>query len=70
MPAVRQQQTIILLLLAEPSEAQPNLNGIDPWIRSGQSGVRDMHKTHFRTPIVFGPQKMQSQRSGGREVHS
>src|SRR5260370_32886012 len=70
MPAVRRQQTIILLLLAEPSEAHSDLNRVDTGVWGAQSGIRNVHEPHLRAPIVLAAQKMQSQRSGCREVHS
>src|SRR6266478_9422935 len=70
MPAVRRPQTIILLLLAEPSEAHSDLNRVDTGVWGAQSGIRNVHEPDLRAPIVLAAQKMQSQRSGCREVHS
>src|SRR4029077_8563990 len=70
MPALAARETIILLWLREAPESNAYLEGIDPRIRRGYVGIGNMHEPHFRAPVVFAAQKMQSECAGSRKVHS
>ena len=56
-------------LLPKPSKPNPYLNRIDPRIRLGHPGIRDMLKPHFRREIMLFPQKVHPNPSGRREIN-
>lgn len=57
-----------LFSLAEPAEAQAELNRIDARIQGRKPRVRNVHEADFRADVVLAAQKVQAQSTAGREI--
>src|ERR1700721_2875682 len=56
--------------MGEPSEAQPQLERIDPRIQVRERGVGYMHEAKLGAPVVFAAQEMQTQGAARSEVYA
>src|ERR1700738_3540599 len=66
---LRLARQLFYFWLREAPESKPYLDGVDSRIRRGEAGIGDMHEAHFRAPVVFAAQKMQSESARSRKVH-
>lgn len=58
-----------LLFLAEPAEADAQLDGVDAGIRLGHAGVRNVLVADLGAQIVFALQKVQSECAAAGEIN-
>src|SRR5271165_6582703 len=58
-----------LMSLAEPAEADAQLDGVNARVGFGHTGVGDVLETNFGADIVFALQEVQAQRAAGGEVN-
>src|SRR5467141_4157210 len=58
----------LLFFLAEETEAQTKLNGIDAGIGRCKSRVRNMHKADFRAEVALATEEVQTESGAGREI--
>src|SRR4249920_283172 len=55
--------------MGEATEAQPQLERIDPRIQVCERGVGYMHEAKLRAPVVLAAQEMQTQRAARGEIY-
>ena len=56
------------MFLAEKTEAQTELNGIDARIQRGKPSIRNMHVAYFRADVVPATQEVEAQGAASREI--
>src|SRR5277367_1196934 len=62
--------TALLFGLRESAKTEAHLNRVDARVRSGHTGVGDMHEADFGVPVIFALQKVRSDRTARREIHA
>src|SRR5579859_1658291 len=62
------QAKVALMNAREAAETNAQLQGVDARVQVGDAGVRNVHESEFRAPIVFALRYMEAQGPAGSEI--